>query len=74
MRDRDQGAPMRPMSIQPSGVEKAGKIAKQLQTWLATMEGAEALRDTLERIDKTATDLQGERELDAQALERSVTL
>jgi hypothetical protein len=62
------------MSDQTSKPEKLDEITKRLQHWLATPEGAEALRDVLDRIFKTAADLQDERELDAQAVERPVTL
>lgn len=62
------------MSQQMSTPEGLEEIAKRFANWLATPEGVQALGDVLERISKTASDLQLERELDAQALERPVTL
>lgn len=65
---------IRTMSDQTSTPEKLDEITRRLASWLATPEGVDALREVLERIFKTAADLQVERELDAQAVERPVTL
>lgn len=66
-----RGDAMSDHASKPALLEEVGK---QLAAWLATPEATNALREVVERIVKTASELQVERELDAQAVERPVTL
>lgn len=61
------------MSEQTTTPDKLDEITRRLASWLATPEGSEALREVLERIFKTAADLQIERALDVRSVERPVT-
>ncbi len=62
------------MSDQTSTPAQRDEITRQLASWLATPEGIAALREALEQITRTVVELQGERELDAQTVERPITL
>ncbi len=61
------------MADQPKP-ETVEEIAKRFAEWMSTPEGVEALRTALENIFKAAAELQSERQLDAQAVERPVTV
>lgn len=62
------------MSDQTTTSAQRDEIKRQLASWLATPEGTDALRAALEQITRTVVELQDERELDAQTVERSITL
>lgn len=62
------------MTAEPNELQKSETIKEALQSWFATTEGSEALLEVLSRIGKMTETLECERTIDAQAVERPVTL